>query len=1220
MKKVIAIISLFVICLSAGAKGWYYQNLMSPDEASRDFVCALVQPRGYAWGGTRHGLFRYGYGNDYRWYRAGDSNTSLPGDNIYNMELDSQGRLWVFTDKGIAQYLSAIDGFSAMVTRNESGTDVPVIGFCSLKASDGNVYIGGLNELYVYSVDDDRVVKTIPLGIGKSFRIDAIFEPFDNGVIGLFNKENGFALYYLKTGKVEITQVPLVANNAYMVDSHKRFWRSQYNRGVEVYEDQTLVATYNTSNSALSSNLVTCFLENNGEIWIGTDGGGINILNPDTGKISHLMRTPGDFNSFPCSSIIQMCIDASNAVWAIRPDGSILLLKDSYMRTLAFSPVYDQLGRTSDEVLCIAQSKSRPNIAWIGTAASGLYGYDISKTGADTDIRKVDALGNRRIESLLTLPNDDLLIFSADEGLLRYTPSNNVLRQFTEIKDQEFYDKIKYHGQSVSLGMDNLGHVTILADDAYIWDLATNRIVKNPVPVHEGHDAIYPVSHGEGKYFFCEKYLYQWDAKAYRHEWIYEIEDDNHINSVSRDSFGTFWMATDKGLFKLPNGESVATRMDFDQITGAEVVIVDNQDRVWIATHSAMYAYLPQLESLMRFGDNDGVNWNKYNGKSWLYTDECILLGGVNGLLHVDPSVNFFLTDKPEITVQDLVLNGTKLNKIPSKLTLTSSYKSLNMRLFVRENNILRDKQFRFILTNRRKDSIIDTDLPELSLSLLPAGTHTLSACCTLQNGSWTEPVELLQLRVMPLWYKSWWFWIVVVIFAILFIYLLLRSYKSDADYKLALAASEAENKAGQDSLKFLLNVSHELKTPLTLIISPLSRLLKNKDKSDPEYNTLSNVLRQANRMSSLILTVLDSHKIKDGSASFNGEIKKLNEWVDEHASDFEEEAQSRHINLVKSFDPAVTDAEIDPQKLENVITNMMINALKHSPDNTTITVGTSLLPDTHQYRVFVSDEGEGLGGVDMTKLFSRFYQGYAQKSGSGLGLAYANSIVEMHRGTMGACENKTKGATFYFDLPIPGDAVVASMTAAAAVEKPSSRASHFQQLAKSLDEISGSGENEEPVVKAAAAAPAVAPAKKEEPKKVEPQPVNRAVVSSIADATILVVDDDSDLREYLMDELSAVASNVVSAANGQKALDIVKSQKIDVVVSDVMMPVMDGFELTDKIKRDPNLCDTPVILLTARVEAKSREHGLSLGADSYLPKPFDKDLLIKAINNILAQ
>ena len=252
----------------------------------------------------------------------------------------------------------------------------------------------------------------------------------------------------------------------------------------------------------------------------------------------------------------------------------------------------------------------------------------------------------------------------------------------------------------------------------------------------------------------------------------------------------------------------------------------------------------------------------------------------------------------------------------------------------------------------------------------------------------------------------------VIIALCAVIVFLLLKVRGKDEEIK----ARHAED---EEKLKFLLNVSHELKTPLTLVIGPLERVIGKMEKDTPEYTKLISAKRQAMRMRTLILTVLDSHKIEEGVATLNPSTVKLNDWVDGIAEDFRDEMKSHHIELQKNLDEKAGLVDIDCDKLVNVLTNMFINALKHSPNGTKITVGTSLSTDGKMIRVFVSDEGDGLGGVDMTRLFTKFYQGHAQKTGSGLGLAYAYSIVKLHNGDMGAYENKPgKGSTFYFDIP----------------------------------------------------------------------------------------------------------------------------------------------------------------------------------------------------------
>lgn len=1182
-EKLLLLVCLFVISASAAAKGWFYQSLTGPAVPPSDFVCIHIQENSYSWGGTKNGLFRYGYNDEYRWYEADGGETSIPDGYVLNLESDPDGRLWVFTAKGIAIYDELSDSFRQLMYDTEGGP-VNLVGYCSLQAEDGKFYIGGKNVLYVYDLQADMVLQTIPFSPGAPFRIDDLIPAGRKNEFGLFNRKLGFYVYHTDTGEIVKGPENIVDNYAYLMDSRGVFWCSKYNRGVECYgPDGSLIRTYTTENSDLSSNLVTSFLENKGAIWIGTDGGGINILRPDDGSMLNLERNDKMFNSFPCNSVLALCADASNSVWAIRSDVSALVLREVYMRSVPVAPVYDQSGRMSDEVLCFSSVAGSDSKVWVGTASSGLYMFDRSTLNSDLKLTKVESVGNHKIESMVTMTDGRLLMSFASEGLFLYNPRTDRLSAFTAIKDRDFYDSIKFEGETVSLGLDSSNHVRIMSRNVYVWIPETGEIFLHNVPWDRKVETVYPVSHGSGKYYYSDHHLYVWDSSIRMHAEVFNVGPDIRINSATIDSSGIFWLATDCGVYCLTKDTSKMKRLELAGIPSAEVVIADAVGRIWIATYSALYVYLPQLNNVMRFSDNDGANRNRYNGKAWFYSDDNILLGGTNGMLVLDHTLDFYVSDEPEIVIQDVILDGGRLDGNPGRITISSLFKTLELNVFAKEKNILRSKMFRYSIKGAY-NNVIETDLPSVEFTMLPPGKHTVCVSCTLQNGDWSEPKELLTINVLPVWYRSWWFWLIIAAILLSMLVLLIHSIKADADFKMALAESEAENKAGQDSLRFLLNVSHELKTPLTLIISPLSRILKNKDKSDPEYSVLSNIYRQANRMSSLILTVLDSHKIQDGSASLNAEKTDMNSWVERYVSDFDDEADSRSIKLLRSFDPHVGDADIDSPKLENVITNMMINALKHSPDGTTITVGTKFQRENGTVRVFVADEGEGLGGVDMTKLFSRFYQGYAQKTGSGLGLAYANSIVEIHHGTMGACDNEKAGATFYFDIP--------------AMERPAITPAGEKETVSSV--LQPLGEQESAAVEG------------------ESAPAKRTFATSLADATVLVVDDDMDLREYLVEELSMEVHEVHSAPNGRKALDFIMQHHVDVVVSDVMMPLMDGFELCSKIKADVELKKIPVILLTARAESKSREQGLSIGANDYISKPFAKDDLVGAISKLL--
>lgn len=1158
--RFLSVLAVLALCLPAYGKGFFFQNIPPVQGVAGAFTCTYVEPRGFAWCGTESGLVRYGYGDDSKVYTADGLPGSLPGDFIYGVLSDESGTVWVFTDGGVASYNRADDNFTAL-TIVKDGTTRTLTGYCMLDALDGRRYIGGDGTLYVF--EDGELVDAVPAGTEGTFRIDAIQELGGSGTLLLYSNESGQMVYSCRSGQMDTRSVQIQSGNAYCLDSRGRFWRALPGKGVECYDsDGILTASYNTSNSALASNTVNCFLENGMDIWIGTEGGGISILRPETGEITTFTRKPEIYNSFPCYSVRTMGVGGDGSVWAGRPDMSIVVIREVYMRTVAVAPIYDQTGRCSDEVLSFAESGITENRVWIGTASSGLYHYDIDSKDSDFNIFRTPSVGNRPVESILALPDGKLLMSIRREGLFLFNERDFSVKRWTHRGFDDEAAVYRASGNSVSLSYDDKGNVIISCRDLYVWDLASDRIIRLPSPTDTGQEPMHPVSGSEGRYFHTERHIYFWDSSNLKYESVYDAGEDKSLNSVSMDPQGNLWMATSDGVYSLYLGDSEAGRLDVNLFKSAESIIADKAGRIWIAGNGTLFTYLPESDNILRFTDNDGVNWNIYNGDTYLIAEKHILLGGTNGFLTIDPNLSFYLTDKPDLIIQDIWLNGRRTSSAETDLRLTSKIKTLKLRVYANEDNMLRSKLFRFEVHSSENVSSVESESPELELSFLPAGHYTIYASCTMQNGEWMNKIPLISLTVIPIWYKAWYFWLGISLLLILILILIFHSIKSDSEFKLSLAESEARTAAGQENLKFLLNVSHEIKTPLTLIISPLSRILSTKGKDDPEYRTLSNIYRQANRIRSLVLTILDAHKIQEGSATFFGEQTGYNAWMETIVNDFEEECESRGITLVRNYDSLITDVMIDSQKLENVITNLMNNALKHSPDNTVITTGTKYIPETKCVRSFVSDRGEGLGGIDMTKLFSRYYQGMAQKTGSGLGLAYANSIVEMHSGTMGAYENEGGGSTFYFDMPY--------------------------------------------TIRALNGLPVEAPA------EVEAKPAK-----TLSEASLLVVDDDPDLREYLMDELSGDAGSVHVESNGKKALDYLQDHQVDVVISDVMMPVMDGFELCEAIKKSPVLSSIPVILLTARVESNSREHGLSLGADAYVPKPFERKNLLEIISKL---
>ena len=457
----------------------------------------------------------------------------------------------------------------------------------------------------------------------------------------------------------------------------------------------------------------------------------------------------------------------------------------------------------------------------------------------------------------------------------------------------------------------------------------------------------------------------------------------------------------------------------------------------------------------------------------------------------------------------------------------------------------------------------------------LPTGTHEIYVSCSTRDGEWSEPKCLIRLQVVPPWWRQWWFLLLVVIALAAIVYLGFSYSLRKKQNQLLLDLKEKEKKISEDKVRFLINISHELRTPLTLIYAPLKQLL-NSDNSDGErlHQQLRRIFKQARQMRNLINMVLDMRRMEVGYEELHLDPHDLNSWLGTVVDDFVEEYQTKGMTLRFEPDPQIGKVVFDKEKCEIVVSNLLMNAFKYSEGNTEVVVMSE--KKGNNVRISVKDQGMGLSAKDLSHLFTRFYQGEHKISGSGIGLSYSKTLLEQHGGQIGAYNNEDKGATFWFELPLEQmDGCVAM---------------------KSGDYLNN-----------------VEPERSEEDMQVPD-----SIDFSMENYSILVVDDESELRTFMAEAFKGVFKNVYMASDGEEGLAMVRRYQPDIVVSDIMMPKMDGYELCHRLKSDIEISHIPVVLLTVRSSQESRAISYKLGADSYLPKPFDVDLLLTIVRNLL--
>ena len=358
--------------------------------------------------------------------------------------------------------------------------------------------------------------------------------------------------------------------------------------------------------------------------------------------------------------------------------------------------------------------------------------------------------------------------------------------------------------------------------------------------------------------------------------------------------------------------------------------------------------------------------------------------------------------------------------------------------------------------------------------------------------------------------------------------------------------------------------------------MAPLKRLLKETSPDHESYSTLDRIYRQSRRMRDILNMVLDLRKMEVGKSRLKIEATDTYSWIKEVTGDIIDEEKSANIDIAVNVNPEASEIWIDRQKCETVMTNILMNAIKHSKSGDKISIMAERMASG--IRISISDQGPGLAGVDMEQIYTSFYQSSGEKYGSGIGLAYSKILVDLHGGNIGACNNEDRGATFWWEVPLSPVSVEEQVTSARAY----------------LNELMGYNPGLE------ISAPEIE-------------------VFNTSGMTLMLVDDNYDLLAFLREALNTEFADIMMAQSGNQALKMISTGKLpDIIVSDVNMPDGDGFQLCNAIKSNDRFNHIPVVLLTARGDEHDQSDSYKLGADGFIPKPFEMETLTELLRGLL--
>lgn len=1163
----IIVIILLSFCEVKAKSEYYFKQLSLREGLSYPTVSAILYDSdGYLWIGTKSGLNRFDKYDIKSYFSDRIDSLSLPSNNIYFLIEDAYNNLWVGSDK-LSVYDRENDCFNVMECNGE-----PVRVTASMLEDDG-VVLGGY-RLYKYDYST-RKIREIDFERKVKDQFSFI-HPWKNGMWLLGTRWDGLWLYDKKSGSLSRWVIDDLKISAYYVDKDYNLWISPYGKGLKcISQDGHVIKEYTASNSDLSHDIILSIVERGNELWIATDGGGICIINKDNGEVNTIKHIAGDANSLPVNSIKCLYLDRDNNMWAGTIREGLLGIKKAYMRTYR-STTGGQYGLSENAVISIYEDSD--SLIWIGTDGGGM---NVINRNKNMFIHYIFEKA-KKITSITEFNRNELLLSTFDEGLYTFNKRTGVFSPFI-IKDQETNDRICRIGLNVYVYKYSNDSIFFLADSVYSYDVNTRKFTSVRYKFKRSYkniiNSLIRFAKSDNRLFLFSPFdLYMIDCKDNSMYLIFNTDGNMTINSAARDRNGVFWMGTDRGLVcfdpKVKSPEYVHTNL-FHEVTS---VFYDSKGRLWIGAQGMLFTYIIDRDRFIVWGESDGVVPNEYMPEAMIQSSNGdIFLGGMSGMLRIMSDVRLDDNVYPKIELSDVLLNGSSIFNHNDgniyKLRIPWNYTSLTIKVNTTDKDIFRKKVFRFTINGRETSNVIESYDHTMSIHSLATGKYSISVSCNMQDGGWSAPVTIMELDVTPPWWRSVWFvFSMLVLFALIIMSVSMYMIRRK-EIKMKWAMKEREEEIDKDKIRFLINISHELRTPLTLVYAPLKRLMDDNTLSDNLRKQLAGIFKQTRQMRNIINMVLDVRKMEVGRDKLYISSHDVNKWVEDVVMDFRNEFSSKGIEIVLEKDDSIGEMAFDDKKCEIVLSNLLMNALKFSYDNTKVIVRTETVNDGKSVRISVEDHGMGLGNIDSSQLFSRFSQGKHHIAGSGIGLSYAKMLVEMQGGTIGAYDNDDTGATFYFELPYARNDQVIECE-----KKP-----YINELFYSSEDT---------------------------------VPVSGHVDTS--QYSVLVVEDEPDLRQYIADCLSDMFKKVYCAVNGREALDIIRQNTPDIVVSDVMMPQMNGWELCKSIKSNLEISHIPVILLTARADSDSVQLGYKLGADAYIEKPFDVNMLKTIICNQL--
>ena len=1170
---------------------FYFRNMSVEDGLSQNMVYSIFQDKtGFMWFGTMDGLNRYD-GIQYRIFKKERENPkSINSNRILSILQDKDEKIWIGTTNGVDIYDPTNESFSKFNNKTVDGKEIKGAvrdlkldssGNIWMTVQDKGIFCYSQGKLKVYELEDVHVREII----------------FDNenniwvathgyGLLKIDHKSEKTTRYLLEETKINSPENNI--NSILLYNSHFILAGTE-NKGLQKFDTEKEIFTPCLEVGDDGKELfVRCMMKSdNNEIWVGTETG-LYIFDLINEKYQNLKHSYNDPYSLSDNAIHSLYQDREGGIWIGTFFGGVCYFNKAFSQ---FEKYYPIVGKNSISGKSISEfCRDNKNNIWIGTEDAGLNWFNpVSKTFGKS---KIPA---KNIHSLL-YDGQKLWVGTFSDGIYTMDLNSGNIKSYTSslsennIRDNNIYSIFKDATGKIWIGsLTGLQYYNKGSDD---FTRVQEGVIKRQVNyiLEDNNGILWFATIGDG-IFSYNRILDEW----HHYPTMNNNNDDTSrdIICLLHDTKNRLWIGTEGSGIGIYDTETNSFRSFITSEMGLpnDVIyklIEDNKGYIWGSTNNGIFRLNPENMEVLEYNHTNGLLGDQFNYKSGFkdYNGK-LYFGGVRGFVGFNPdnlSINEYLPpivfNSFQIQNKEIALNEFNSPLSSSNIQVRSIEIPYNASVFSIGFAALsyvypEGNMYAYKLEGRDNDWIYSDQAHRVNYADLRPGNYTFKAKGANSDGIWNETGISLAIKILPPWYRSLLAYIIYVAISCATIYYFTFSYIRRSKRRNLIALKELEDSKEKElytaKIEFFTNITHEIRTPLSLIKIPLEDVIKDIRPEDAHFDNLTIIKRNVNRLLKLVNELMDFRKTEAEGLRLNFVRTEVIGIINETIDRFKPSLDLKSIKCKTTYSNQSIYADIDEEIFVKMLSNLLSNALKHAISIIEIDVSK----DNESFINKVENDGEVIPDEYVEKIFEPLFKLNKNVHGTGIGLAFVKSLVELHHGSI-YCDNTNPNKTaFVMTLPVNQEHSI-KIHEGNSVDLNSEI--NIEKISK-IDLLDVQKHNSTPI--------------------------------------ILTIEDNKEFQHLLHKQLSN-NYQLVQCENGKEALEIIEKESVDIIICDIMMPVMDGLEFCKTIKEDLRFSHIPVILLTAKSNLESKIEGISSGADEYIEKPYSIEYLRARIDNLL--